>query len=179
ATRSGRRRRRAGEVETFEVELATAERVRVAKRPGLDEFLAALAAEADLEVAVFTAAQQVYADPVLDRLDPARGVLRRRYYRGHCALQRGLYVKDLRAVSRDLARTVLVDNNPASFLAQPLNGLPVASWYGDDPRDRGLAGALEVLRLLKGHVDVQTSLQRTFQLDRALGAYRDHVYGNG
>ena len=39
----------------------------------------------------------------------------------------------------DLSRTVLVDNNPISFHAQPENGILVRSFY-DDPRDKVLGG---------------------------------------
>lgn len=34
------------------------------------------------------------------------------------------HVKDLSGLSKDLGRIVLVDNNPFSFLLQPLNGIP-------------------------------------------------------
>ncbi|KAJ6865280.1 FCP1-like domain [Populus alba x Populus x berolinensis] len=33
-------------------------------------------------------------------------------------------VKDLSCLSKDLSRVVIVDNNPFSFLLQPLNGIP-------------------------------------------------------
>lgn len=34
------------------------------------------------------------------------------------------HVKDLSCLSKDFCRTVIVDNNPFSFLLQPLNGIP-------------------------------------------------------
>lgn len=34
------------------------------------------------------------------------------------------HVKDLSCISNDLSRVVIVDNNPFSFLLQPLNGIP-------------------------------------------------------
>lgn len=39
-------------------------------------------------------------------------------------------MKDLAALGRPLARTVLVDNTPTVFGYQPANGIPVSSWHG-------------------------------------------------
>jgi TFIIF-interacting CTD phosphatase-like protein len=49
----------------------------------------------------------------------------------------------LALVDEDPKRVVLVDNNPASFVLCPANGIPVPSFY-DDPADRGLEQALQV-----------------------------------
>lgn len=45
------------------------------------------------------------------------------------------HVKDLSCLSKDLCRLVLVDNNPFSFLLQPLNGLPCISFSAEHPYD--------------------------------------------
>lgn len=45
------------------------------------------------------------------------------------------HVKDLSCLSKDLCRVVLVDNNPFSFLLQPLNGLPCISFSAEHPHD--------------------------------------------
>lgn len=46
------------------------------------------------------------------------------------------HVKDLSCVSKDFGRTVIVDNNPFSFILQPLNGIPCvpfsAGQHSDD-----------------------------------------------
>jgi carboxy-terminal domain RNA polymerase II polypeptide A small phosphatase len=45
-------------------------------------------------------------------------------------------VKDLTRVSKDFGRIVIVDNNPFSFILQPLNGIPCvpfsAGQHSDD-----------------------------------------------
>jgi RNA polymerase II subunit A small phosphatase-like protein len=45
-------------------------------------------------------------------------------------------VKDLSCVSKDFCRVVIVDNNPFSFILQPLNGIPCvpfsAGQHSDD-----------------------------------------------
>lgn len=45
------------------------------------------------------------------------------------------HVKDLSCISKDLCRTVIVDNNPFSFLLQPLNGIPCIPFSAGQPHD--------------------------------------------
>ena len=88
---------------------------------------------AEFDTYVFTAGTEPYASPLLDILDPCGGLQGRRY-RQHCrqvtVASRGgqtQYLKDLTAVTdvSGLARCVLVDNNPLSFVSNPSNGIPV------------------------------------------------------
>jgi carboxy-terminal domain RNA polymerase II polypeptide A small phosphatase len=44
-------------------------------------------------------------------------------------------VKDLTCISKDLSRVVIVDNNPFSFLLQPLNGIPCVPFSPSQPSD--------------------------------------------
>ena len=49
------------------------------------------------QVIVFTASHQVYADAILDYIDPNHDFITHRLYRQHCFLSdEGYYVKDLR-----------------------------------------------------------------------------------
>ena len=63
---------------------------------------------------------------------------------------------------------VLVDNNPASFVLCPANGIPVPSFY-DDPADRGLEGALQVLLAIEAERDVRKLLRQMYGLEAKLG----------
>lgn len=45
------------------------------------------------------------------------------------------HVKDLSCISKDLCRIVIVDNNPFSFLLQPLNGVPCIPFSAGQPYD--------------------------------------------
>ena len=108
----------------------------VAKRPGVDEFLAKVCEQ--FEVVIFTASLAHYADPVIDFLcDGMNRHLREprdiplRLYRESCLFLRGLCVKDLSRLGRKLEHTVIVDNSPASFLLQPDHGIPIKSWFSD------------------------------------------------
>lgn len=44
-------------------------------------------------------------------------------------------MKDLSGLAKDLSRIVLVDNNPFSFLLQPLNGIPCIPFSAAQPCD--------------------------------------------
>ena len=78
----------------------------VLKRPGLEDFLQKCC---DLyEVVIFTASLSVYADPLLDILDP-HGRISFRLFRESCSFANGTYVKDLSRLGRDLKKVVIVD----------------------------------------------------------------------
>jgi len=132
----------------------------VRQRPHLFDFLAR--ASERFEVVVFTASQRVYAEKLLDTLDPGRDLVRHRLYREDCLLVDGNYVKDLGALGRDLRHTVLVDNSPHAFGYQPDNGIPIESWY-DDEGDVDLLALLELLDELSGLDDVRPCIARRFQ----------------
>ena len=72
------------------------------------------------ELVVFTAAEQEYADKVIDRIDPAKSI-KHRLYRHHTTHLRNNYnervylVKDLEKLGRPLSRTVIIDNTKENY----------------------------------------------------------------
>ena len=104
-------------------------------RPGVREFL--IRVSRHYEVVVFTAGMESYAGQVIDDLEADSGVkISHRLYRGACAIieggERPLHVKDLSLLGRDLARTMIVDNSPESYMLQPENAIPIKPFFGDD-----------------------------------------------
>ncbi|KAF5794974.1 putative FCP1 domain, HAD superfamily protein [Helianthus annuus] len=47
------------------------------------------------------------------------------------------HVKDLSCISTNFCRIVIVDNNPFSFLLQPVNGIPCIPFSAGQPYDAG------------------------------------------
>jgi Dullard-like phosphatase family protein len=104
-------------------------KIKVTLRPHVKEVLEYLAQE--YVVVVFTAGVQVYADPILDQLDPDRSLFSLRLYRQHCTPVNHIFVKDLRVIHNfDLQDIVLVDNSILSFAFQLSNGIPINDFNG-------------------------------------------------
>lgn len=108
--------------------------VYVIKRPGVDHFLTEMGKI--YEIVVFTASLSKYADPVLDMLDVGR-VVRHRLFRESCYNHKGNYVKDLSQLGRDIDKSIIIDNSPASYIFHPNNAVPVSTWF-NDPHDTEL-----------------------------------------
>ena len=162
--------------ESFRISLPDGDLVHVNKRPHLDSFLKEITSR--YETHIFTAAQKVYAKPLLDQLDPENEMFVGRYYRDSCTFDPslGAYVKDLKSALVNCPtegsewnekRVVLVDNNTMSFLANPLNGILVCNFY-DDPKDDTLKAVTELLLELDEVEDVRPFLNDKFGLKDAL-----------
>lgn len=82
----------------------------VRQRPYLRLFLEAVASMFD--IVIFTAGQSIYAEQLLDILDPNQTLIGQRVYRDSCVFADGGYLKDLTILGRDLARIAIVDNTP-------------------------------------------------------------------
>ncbi|RXM95109.1 Carboxy-terminal domain RNA polymerase II polypeptide A small phosphatase 2 [Acipenser ruthenus] len=122
----------------------TTHQVYVLKRPHVDEFLRRMGEL--FECVLFTASLAKYADPVTDLLDK-HGVFRVRLFRESCVFHQGCYVKDLSRLGRDLGRTLILDNSPASYIFHPENAVPVVSWF-DDLEDVELLNLIPVFEEL-------------------------------
>ncbi|RXN31838.1 CTD nuclear envelope phosphatase 1 [Labeo rohita] len=89
----------------------------VHKRPHVDFFLEVVSQW--YELVVFTASMEIYGSAVADKLDNNKGILKRRYYRQHCTLDSGSYIKDLSVVHDDLSSIVILDNSPGAYRSHP------------------------------------------------------------
>ncbi|CAN1174781.1 Carboxy-terminal domain RNA polymerase II polypeptide A small phosphatase 1 [Linum perenne] len=137
--------------------------VTVFERPGLHEFLKQLNEFADL--VLFTAGLEGYAKPLVDIMD-AENLFKLRLYRpSTISTQYREHVKDLSCISNDPSRIVIVDNNPFSFLLQPLNGIPCVPFTAGQPDDKQLQDViLPLLKQLSQQVDVRAVLYERFHM---------------
>jgi len=141
------------------------EPVCVFPRPGLVDFLQALPGGCDL--VIFTAGIEPYASPIIDKIEVVSGVKfsRRLYRRDTTRCPWCATVKDLSVLGTDLARTVLLDDNPLSFSLNPANAVPVLPWTGGvEDGDYLLEQLLPVVRDLQERVDVRPYLQQKYAM---------------
>lgn len=136
-------------------------------RPYLKEFMERVAGL--FEIIIFTASQSIYAEQLLNVLDPKRKVFRHRVYRESCVFHEGNYLKDLSVLGRDLARVVMIDNSPQAFGFQVDNGIPIESWF-DDRSDQELLSLLPFLESLVGVEDVRPIIAKKFNLREKIAA---------
>lgn len=129
--------------------------VYVLKRPGVAQFLEAVAE--DFEVVVFTASLSKYANPLLDIIDPER-YISDRLFRQHCTFFNGSYVKDLSLLGRDLNDIIIVDNSPMAYSFNPDNAVPITSWF-DDKNDTELTEMIPLLKALSKEKSVPLTLR--------------------
>ncbi|EAS03648.3 NLI interacting factor-like phosphatase (macronuclear) [Tetrahymena thermophila SB210] len=130
----------------------------------------------DFELILLTAARKIYADAVLQKLDPENKIFSHKFYRECCIefqipnpLQnqgsKKSYLKDLRIFqNRKLENVILVDNSPLSYLNQVSNGIPILDYCNNNKNDEELLHLCTYLKTLINVTDVRESIKQKFFL---------------
>ena len=115
-------------------------------RPHAKEFIQLLAQK--FELIIFTAANQTYADYVVDQIDP-KHLISYKLYKESCSDLNGATVKDLSLLNRELKKLIIVDNSKMASLLHPYNAVPVETWT-EDKTDNEL---MDIANELLSHAD--------------------------
>ncbi|KAM0736333.1 Mitochondrial import inner membrane translocase subunit TIM50-C [Formica fusca] len=146
---------------------------RFKKRPGVDQFLEAVAPP-QFEIVIYTAEQGMTVFPILDALDP-NGYIMYRLVRDATRFVDGHHVKDLGALNRDLSKVIVIDWNDKSVKLHPENAFKLPRWTGndDDTTLYDLAAFLKTI-LASNVQDVRDVLNYYRQFDDPLEMFKEN-----
>ncbi|CAD8155063.1 unnamed protein product [Paramecium pentaurelia] len=134
-------------------------------RPYCLQFLQMLNKYANLFI--FTSSNIKYATTIMQILDPLKEIFQGLFFRDHCTiLQDNTQVKDIKIISNDLTKIILIDNNPQCFIPQPFNGIPIIPFI-DNKADKELLILYQFIeREIFSAEDVQQVIKRFFQFQQ-------------
>ncbi|XP_028768213.1 mitochondrial import inner membrane translocase subunit TIM50 [Neltuma alba] len=115
------------------------------KRPGVDAFLEHLAQF--YEIVVYTDEQNMFVDPVLDRLD-TKHCIRYRLSRPATKYQDGKHYRDLSKLNRDPRKVLYLSGHALESCLQHENCVPVKPWQQNDKEDTALLDFIPFLEFV-------------------------------
>lgn len=135
------------------------------KRPHLISFLEE--ASKIYQIVVFTSSVSIYANKVVDLIDPRRSYIRKCISREYCTVTPNskIYLKDLRIFkSVPISQIILVDNSILAYSYHLFNGIPIIPFFGQEG-DQELIKLLKYLQTLERVNDVRVQNKNIFKFD--------------
>eukprot|EP00457_Paulinella_chromatophora_P010989 gb/GEZN01011108.1/.p1 GENE.gb/GEZN01011108.1/~~gb/GEZN01011108.1/.p1 ORF type:complete len:351 (-),score=23.81 gb/GEZN01011108.1/:48-1100(-) len=131
---------------------------RMRKRPGVDAFIKG-AFMAGFEIVIWNSDYGT-EDVELQHMELDQNFIQYHFFRDHTNFKRGLFVKDLTRLNRDLRRVVVVDMDKSSIYPKD-NALDVRP-FEDDPNDVELLKILKILQDISRYNvhDVRTVIKK-------------------
>ncbi|CAL5190746.1 unnamed protein product [Lathyrus oleraceus] len=128
------------------------------KRPGVDAFLEHLAQF--YEIVVYTDEQNMFVDPVIERLDP-KHCIRYRLSRPATKYQDGKHYRDLTKLNRNPAKVMYLSGHALESCLQPENCVPIKPWLQTDKDDTALVDFIPFLEFVarSSPADIRPVLQ--------------------
>ncbi|KAL1242747.1 CTD small phosphatase-like protein [Trichinella spiralis] len=114
-------------------------------------------------IMIFSLGSEQYVHDVCSLIDPNGEYFDKVFSRNSCTKFCNLYGKDLAKTGADLKRTVLIDDRTESFLVQPLNGILIRPWTGQED-DTELVKMGKLIMKLTKEKDVCRFLARKINL---------------
>jgi mitochondrial import inner membrane translocase subunit TIM50 len=138
---------------------------RYAKRPGVEKFLHELAQY--YEIVIYSPSYDSAVDPVISMLDKT-GCVMHRLYRDATHFHKGVHVKDLNRLNRDINRMILIDDDPQAAALNPDNLIQIKSYtdpsnQSDNSLERITPFLVEIAR--KGYSDIPSILRQYRGMD--------------
>ena len=136
-------------------------------RPFLKEFLEYVSTK--WEIGIFTSSSNIYANAILERIDPENKYFNFRLFKTSCYRDCNNHlIKDLEIIgNRELKNIAMVDNSIDSIIYQLDNCIPCVPYYGDS-KDQELVSLAKFLDILYQVPDLRTFNVDYFQLKQFL-----------
>ncbi|ESO87777.1 hypothetical protein LOTGIDRAFT_127482, partial [Lottia gigantea] len=146
---------------------------RFKKRKGIEYFLSK-AGPPLFEVVIYSAENGFTADHIVNNLDP-QGYITYRLYRDTTKYKKGVHIKDLDCLNRDLSKVIMVDSNLDSVQLHRNNSLIIKPWKGEEDTVLYDLGNFLHTVASSGVEDVRTVLEYYQQFDDPIAVFKENL----
>lgn len=121
--------------------------------------------QAYCEIVVWASGSGEYSNKIVTSIDPDHQLFDQRLFSNHCyASPKGLLIKDLRLLNRDLSKCIIIDDHAYSFGFQVDNGVLILPYKGEQT-DTELLTLTEYLLTLIRMDDFRQYNRKYFRFD--------------